>query len=84
MFEICLSYGDKKLDVVSIKFIDCKRETGENSETDFISVYDEIITKFLLNAILHHDGISWIISSNQAMEYEMDKNNHQYWFNKGP
>ena len=36
----------------------------------------------MLNAILHHIGMSWIISSNQEMEYEMDKNNHQYWLNK--
>ena len=25
VFEICLSYGDEKLDVVSIKCINCKR-----------------------------------------------------------
>ena len=28
--------------------------------------------------------MSWIIRSNQEMEYEMDKNNHQDWLNKGP
>ena len=28
--------------------------------------------------------MSWIISSNQEMEYEMDENNHQDWLNKGP
>ena len=27
--------------------------------------------------------MSWIISSNEEMKYEMDKNNHQYWLNKG-
>ena len=43
-----------------------------------------MITKFLLNAILHHAGMSWIFSSNKEMKYEMDKNNHQYWLNKGP
>ena len=46
-------------------------------------VFDEIITKFLLNAILHHVGISWIISSNKEMKYDMEKNNHQDWLNKG-
>ena len=34
--------------------------------------------------MLHHVGMSWIISSNQEMEYEMDKTNHQDWLNKGP
>ena len=27
--------------------------------------------------------MSWIISSNEEMKYEMDKNNHQDWLNKG-
>ena len=43
-----------------------------------------MITKFVLNAILHHVGMSWIISSNEEMKYEKDENNHQDWFNKGP
>ena len=28
--------------------------------------------------------MSWMISSNQEMNYEMNETNHQYWFNKGP
>ena len=43
-----------------------------------------MITKFVLNEILLHVSMSWIISSNKEMKYEMDKNNHQYWLNKGP
>ena len=27
--------------------------------------------------------MSWIIGSNKEMKYEMDKNNHQDWLNKG-
>ena len=38
----------------------------------------------MLNAILYCVGMSLMISSNQEMNYEMDKNNHQDWFNKGP
>ena len=69
----------------SIKCINCKRETSLNSETSFTWVYDEIVTKFLLNAMLHHVGMSWIISSNREMEYEMNtKSNHLDWLNKGP
>ena len=61
------------------------RETGLNLETTFTCVYDKFITKFLLNAMLHHVGISWIISSNQEMEYDMTtKRNHLDWLNKGP
>ena len=69
---------------MSLKCINCKRETGLDSKTNFTWVYDDIITKFVLNAILHHVGMSWIIRSNKEMKYEMDKNNHQYWLNKGP
>ena len=28
-------------------------------------------------------GMSWIISSNDEMKYEIDKHNHQDWLNKG-
>ena len=66
-----------------MKFIKCKRETGLYSKTNLTWVYDEIVTKFVLNAMLHHVGMSWIISYNQEMEYEMNKTNHQDWLNKG-
>ena len=58
MFEIRLSFEDEKLDVVSIKCVNCKIESGLNSETSFSWVYDEIITKFVVNSILHHVGMS--------------------------
>ena len=48
------------------------------------TTFDEIITKFVLNAILHHVGMSWIISYNKEMKYEIEENNHQDWLNKGP
>ena len=41
-----------------------------------------MISKFVLNAILHHVGMSWIIYSNDEMRYEIDKNNHPDWLNK--
>ena len=83
MFEICLSYKEGILDVVSLKCINSKRETGLDSKINSW-IFDEVITKCLLNAIWHHVGISWIISSNKYMNYEMDNNNHQDWLNKGP
>ena len=83
MLVIRLSYGDKDLDTVSLKCINCKRETGLNPETSFTWLYDEIVTKFVLNSMLHHVVMSWIISSNRRMDYEMNKINHLYWLNKG-
>ena len=85
MFKIRFSYGDKDLDTVSLKCINCKRETVLDPETSFTWVYDEIITKSVLNAMLHHVGTSWIISSNQEMKYGMNnESNHLDWLNKGP
>ena len=38
----------------------------------------------MLDAILNHVSMSSIISSNKELKYEMDKNIHQDWLNKGP
>ena len=85
MFEIRLSYWEKDLDTLCLKCINCKKETGLNLETNFTWVYDKIITKFVLNAILNHVVMSWIISSNQEIDYEMNtKINNLDWLNKGP
>ena len=81
MFELHLNCDKEKLDVIYIRCINRKRETGLFLKN---TTFDEMITKFLLNAILHHVGMSWIISSNKEMKYEIDKNNHQDWLNKGP
>ena len=63
MFEICLICGDDDLDKVCLKCVNCKKDTGLNAETGFKEIYDEVITQFLLNAMLHHVSMSWIISS---------------------
>ena len=77
--------GYEYLETLSIKCINSKREAGLNSETSFTWVYDEIVTKFVLNEMLHHVGMSWIISSNREMEYEINtESNHIDWLNKGP
>ena len=73
IFKKRLRFGNRELDVLYIKCINYKTERGLDSETSFTWVYDEIVTKVLLNAILHHVGMSWIISSNREMEYEMNK-----------
>ena len=49
-----------------------------------INSFDEMITKFVLNSILHHFGMSWIFSSNKEMKYETEENNHQDWLDKVP
>ena len=76
MFEIRFSCGDDNLYIVSLKCINCKKETGLNSETRFTWVYDEVIIKFVLNAMLQHVGMSWIISSNKEMDYDKYTNSN--------
>ena len=70
-----------KLDVISIRCINCKRETGFYLKN---TIFNEMITKSVLNDILHHVGILWIISVNKEMRYEIDENIHQDWLNKVP
>ena len=43
-----------------------------------------MITKFVLNAILHHVGMLWIIISNNEIKYRIDEGDHKDWLNKGP
>ena len=70
MFEIRLSCGDDDLNKVGLKCINCKKETGLSAETGFREFYDEVITQFVLNAMLHHVGMSWTISSKKETNYD--------------
>ena len=81
MFELLLIGDKERLDVIAIRYINFKKETGLYSQN---STFEEMITKFVLNAILHHVGMSWIISSNNEMKYEIDESNHRDWLNKYP
>ena len=85
LFEIRLSCGDVNLDTVSLKSINCKKETGLKSKTGFKEFYDKVITQFVLNAMLHHIGISWIIRSKKEMDYDNFTNSKNLnWFDTGP
>ena len=48
------------------------------------TTFDEIITKFVLNAILNYVCMSWIIFTNKEIKYEIGESNHQDWLNEGP
>ena len=81
MFELSLVYERDKVESIAIMCINSKKGTGLYLRTPTL---EEMITKFVLNAILHHVGTSWIIFSKGEMLYEIDENNHPTWFNKGP
>ena len=54
MFEFRLIGDIEKLDVIAIKCIHFKKETGLYLQN---STFEEMITKFVLNAIFHHVGL---------------------------
>ena len=45
-----------------------------------------MVTNFLLNTVLHHVGLSWIIETNQQWEYDIDEHSSNFltnghWYN---
>ena len=49
--------------------------------------YKYIITSFVLNTLLHHVGMSWIIETHEQLKCDMKKNNPDWitggpWYNK--
>ena len=47
------------------------------------NTYQDIITLFVLNTMLHHVGMLCIIETHEQLKYDMDKNN-LYWMTGGP
>ena len=41
------------------------------------TTYQDIITTFLLNTILHHVGILWKIETREQLQYDMEKHNSE-------
>ena len=62
MFEFSLIDDRYKVEAIAIMCINCKKETVLYLG---ISTLEEMITKLLINAILHHVGMSWIICYNE-------------------
>ena len=68
------------MEVIDIKCINCCRSTGLYLKD---KTAQDMITQFVLDTVLLHVGLSWIISSNKQMEYYIKENNHD-WLNKCP
>ena len=39
------------------------------------TTYQNIITSFVLDTMLHRVGMLWIIETHEQLKYDMDKNN---------
>ena len=81
MFELSLTDDRDKVEAIAIRCINCKKETGLYLG---ISTSEEMITKFVLNEILHLVDMTWIICSNEEILYEIDESNHTNWLKKCP
>ena len=46
------------------------------------TTYQDIITSFLLNTMLHHVGMLWIIEAHEKLQYDMDKHDSD-WMTSG-
>ena len=74
MFQLRLFYDkkykeEKYLEAMAINCINCNKNAGLCIKNRTI---EGIITKFVLNSILHHVGMPWIICSNNEMFYEIE------------
>ena len=85
MLQLRLFYKHKEegnfVDAIDIRCSSCNKDTGVNIKNTTIK---EMITKFVLNKILHNVGMSWIICSKNELFYEIEENNHPNWLNKCP
>ena len=78
MFQMCLFYYKHNeewsvIEAIAINYSNCDRRTGLFLKVNTVK---EIITEFLLNKVLYHVGLSWIISSNKQIKYYIKENNH--------
>ena len=79
MFQIFCWYNkghddQNKFEHIAIRCISCGKEIMISMD-NMNTTYQDIITSFVLNTVLHHVGMSWIIETNKHLEYDTDKNN---------
>ena len=70
MFQMRLLYyehneEDNVVEAIAIKCSNCHRSTVLHLKD---KTFEEMITKSVLNSLLHNVGLSWIISSNNLMK----------------
>ena len=50
------------------------------------TTYQDILTIFVLNTLLHHVGMLWIIEKHEQLKYDIEKHNPEWmtggtWYN---
>ena len=70
MFQLRIIDDTYEVEAIAIRCINCKKETGLHLIN---STLEEMIPKLVLNAILHHVGMLWIICSNEKLNMKLTK-----------
>ena len=91
MFQMRFWYDDEhddqnNVESIVIRCSNCGKETGlsmKNMNTN----HENIIISFVLNIVLHHVGMSWIIETQEQLRYDLEKYNTYRitggtWYNK--
>ena len=87
VFKICCWYNPEEDDQntvenISIRYSNCGKQTMIYKDK-INTTYQDIITSFVLNTVLHHVGMLFIIETNEQIKYDMDKHNSD-WMTGGP
>ena len=62
---------------ITRRCINCGKEL--NIDVDNLNTtYQDIITTFVLNKILYHVGMLWIIEIHEKLQYDMEKHNSEW------
>ena len=67
---------------VAIRCTNCGKETIIDMN-NINTIYQDIITDFLLNTMSHHFDMLWIIENHEQFKYDMDIKNLD-WLTGGP
>ena len=73
MFHICCWYNkwhddQNKVEYIAIRCSSCGKQTGLSMD-DMNTKYKDTTTSFVLNTVLHHVGMSWIIGKKIGIWY---------------
>ena len=85
MFNMHIWYDNENfecnmVDNIGISCSNCGKTTGLSLTN---KNYKYMVTKFVLNSVSQHVGLSWIIETNQQLEYDIYKHNPN-WITDGP
>ena len=78
-------FGENVVENTAKSCSNCGKQNGLSMKS-MNTNYKDIITSFVLNTVLHHVGMSWIIEIDKHLEYYMYKHDSDWitgspWYN---